>query len=183
MIREKDGSAGAGNMPGDPRSASGTPRDNAADIRAQERKSMSGQGKLVYREKKRWGFLGLPFTFTTYLLYENDIQINQLLGYADALISDYSSVAVDYLVLDRPVAFTLDDMETYGNERGFFWDDVKQWLPGEDIYTFEDFVSFIEDVMADRDNGKKKRDSISRLMQKYRDDKNSERVLKALNII
>lgn len=116
-------------------------------------------------------------------LLKNDIQINQLLGYADALISDYSSVAVDYLVLDRPVAFTLDDIETYGNERGFFWDDVKQWLPGEDIYTFEDFVSFIEDVMADRDNGKKKRDSISRLMQKYRDDKNSERVLKALNII
>lgn len=75
MIREKDGSVGAGNMPGDPRSASGTPRDNAADIRAQERKSMSGQGKLVYKEKKRWGFLGLPFTFTTYLLYENDIQI------------------------------------------------------------------------------------------------------------
>ena len=36
---------------------------------------MAGQGKLVYKEKKRWGFLGLPFTFTTYLLYENDIQI------------------------------------------------------------------------------------------------------------
>ena len=39
-------------------------------------------------------------------LLKNDIQINQLLGYADALISDYSSVAVDYLVLDRPMAFT-----------------------------------------------------------------------------
>ena len=42
---------------------------------AAERRALSEQGKLVYKEKKRWGFLGLPFTFTTYLLYENDIQI------------------------------------------------------------------------------------------------------------
>lgn len=116
-------------------------------------------------------------------MLEHDIQINQILSYANALISDYSSVAVDYLVLDRPLAFTLDDMETYGSERGFFWDDVKQWLPGEELYTFEDFSNFIKDIMAGVDSGKDRRDSISKLMQKYRDDKNSERVLKALNII
>lgn len=116
-------------------------------------------------------------------LLKNDIQINQLLSYANALISDYSSVAVDYLVLDRPLAFTLDDMETYGSERGFFWADVKQWLPGEELYTFEDFSNFIKDIMAGVDSGKDRRDSISKLMQKYRDDKNSERVLEALNII
>ena len=42
---------------------------------AADRRALTDQGKLVYREKKRWGFLGLPFTFTTYLIYENDIQI------------------------------------------------------------------------------------------------------------
>lgn len=40
-----------------------------------DRRPLTDQGKLVYKEQKRWGFLGLPFTFTTYLLYENDIQI------------------------------------------------------------------------------------------------------------
>ena len=42
---------------------------------AADRRALTDQGKLVYREKKRLGFLGLPFTFTTYLIYENDIQI------------------------------------------------------------------------------------------------------------
>ena len=41
-------------------------------------------------------------------LYHMDIQTNEILMHADALISDYSSVAVDYLLLDRPIAFTLD---------------------------------------------------------------------------
>ena len=115
-------------------------------------------------------------------LIEKDIQINQMLGYADALISDYSSVAVDYLVLDRPVAFTLDDMETYGKERGFFWQDVKPHLPGKEIYNFNEFFGFISDVAAGKDPGARKRHSICGEMQKYHDDKNSERVFRALGI-
>ena len=54
---------------------------NAAD-----RRPLTDQGKLVYKEKKRWGFLGLPFTFTTYLLYENDIQIKS--GFLSSVEND-----------------------------------------------------------------------------------------------
>ncbi len=115
-------------------------------------------------------------------LIEKDIQINRILGYADALISDYSSVAVDYLVLDRPVAFTLDDMETYEKERGFFWQDVKPHLPGKEIYNFDEFFGFISDVASGKDPGVEKRHSICDEMQKYHDDRNSERVFRALGI-
>ena len=115
-------------------------------------------------------------------LLRADIQINQILGYADALISDYSSVAVDYLVTDRPIGFTLDDVETYGKERGFFWSDVKPWLPGKEIYSYEEMYGFMRDVIQGDDPGVDKRHSISHLMQKFNDDRNSERVFKALNI-
>lgn len=115
-------------------------------------------------------------------LLRADIQINQILGYADALISDYSSVAVDYLVTDKPIGFTLDDVETYGKERGFFWPDVKAWLPGKEIYSYEEMYNFIHDVIRGDDPGADKRRSISHLMQKFNDDRNSERVFKALNI-
>ena len=50
-------------------------------------------------------------------LVDAGLEINQILGHADALISDYSSAAVDYLVLDRPEAFTLDDVEVYEKRR------------------------------------------------------------------
>lgn len=51
-----------------------------------DRRPLTDQGKLVYKEKKRWGFLGLPFTFTTYLLYENDIQIKS--GFLSSVEND-----------------------------------------------------------------------------------------------
>ena len=116
-------------------------------------------------------------------LLKTDIQINELLGYASALISDYSSIAVDYLVLDRPLAFTLDDVECYGRERGFFWEDVQKWLPGMKIYDFADFMKFVKEVLAGGNPGQEKRHAISEQMQKYRDDKNSARVLQALGIV
>ncbi|MBR0163323.1 MAG: CDP-glycerol glycerophosphotransferase family protein [Lachnospiraceae bacterium] len=115
-------------------------------------------------------------------MLRHDIQINQLLGHAEALISDYSSAAVDYLVLDRPVAMTLDDIETYEKERGFFWEDVRPWLPGYEIYGKEDFVRFLDGVMGGADPGSKKRHAVMDQMQKYRDDKSAQRVLEALGI-
>ena len=98
------------------------------------------------------------------------------------MISDYSSVAVDYLVTDRPIGFTLDDFDTYKNERGFFWDNVRDWLPGSELYTYDDMFNFIKEVLSGNDPGREKRQSISEQMQKYKDDQNSARVFEAFNI-
>ncbi len=116
-------------------------------------------------------------------LLKQDIQLNQILGYADALISDYSSVAVDYLVTDRPIAFTLDDFDSYEAERGFDWPDVKPHLPGKELYTFEETYDFVKSVLNGGDPGIEKRHSISESMQKYNDDQSSRRVLERFGII
>ena len=77
--------------------------------------------------------------FLNIVLIENedldrmDIPVNRILGKADALISDYSSAAVDYLILDRPIGFLLKDVEEYGNPRGFVFDPEREWLPGEEL--------------------------------------------------
>lgn len=47
-----------------------------------------------------------------------DIQTNELLGVADILISDYSSVFFDFLVTERPVIHYLYDVDEYTKERG-----------------------------------------------------------------
>lgn len=79
------------------------------------------------------------------------IQTYELLSITDALISDYSSVAIDYLLLDKPIAFALDDFEQYKSTRGFVFDDPLEYMPGHHLYTFEDLKAFIRDVAEDHD--------------------------------
>ena len=46
-------------------------------------------------------------------LSDNGIINYELLGVADALLTDYSSVYYDYLLLDRPIGLCWDDYEEY----------------------------------------------------------------------
>lgn len=111
-----------------------------------------------------------------------DIQINILLREADALISDYSSVAVDYMLLDRPIAFTLDDVEEYRSSRGFVFDNLIDNLPGKEIYSMEDFLLFIYEVAAGIDSTSEKRRSLSELMHTYHDGNSCKRLLDVLKL-
>lgn len=116
------------------------------------------------------------------MLADLDIHINQLLGYADALISDYSSAAVDYLLLNRQIAFTLDDVEEYGEGRGFIFENIKDWLPGNEIYNFDDLKRYIVNVAHNEDACKERRERIKGLMHSYSDDRGCERIVEALGI-
>lgn len=60
------------------------------------------------------------------------------MGYSDALITDYSSVCVDYLIVDKPIAYTLDDYEVYKQTRGFVFEDPHEYMPGHHLYRFSD---------------------------------------------
>lgn len=89
-------------------------------------------------------------------LVEADIQINELLGWADALISDYSSAAIDYLILNRPIAFTLDDVEEYSSSRGFVFDNIRNWLPGKEIFSVDEFIEYVKEMGASIDSSKER---------------------------
>lgn len=115
-------------------------------------------------------------------LFMRDIQTNQLLSRADALISDYSSAAVDYMLLDRPIAFTLDDAKAYASNRGFVFEPIQDWLPGKLLYTFEQFCGFLEEIATGEDTTKHKRRTLTDKMHKYHDGNNCKRILEALGI-
>lgn len=46
----------------------------------------------------------------------------ELLVCADVLITDYSSIFFEYLLLDRPIVFFAPDYEAYARDRGFYLD-------------------------------------------------------------
>ena len=82
----------------------------------------------------------------------NDINLYELLAHSDALITDYSSVAVDYLLLDKPIGFMLDDYEKYEYERGWSFDDPLSYMPGHHLYSFADVERYLRDVANGHDD-------------------------------
>jgi CDP-glycerol glycerophosphotransferase (TagB/SpsB family) len=62
-------------------------------------------------------------------------------------VTDYSSVWVDYLLLDRPLAFLVPDRDAY--TRALVPADVLDWLPGQLVQDEgESFDEFLADIDA-----------------------------------
>lgn len=84
-------------------------------------------------------------------LEQNGLSLYELLPKSDALISDYSSAAIDYMLVDKPIAFALSDYEEYKKARGFVFEDPLHYMPGHHLYGAEDMAAFLRDVAAGRD--------------------------------
>ena len=72
------------------------------------------------------------------------VPLYTLIGRAAGMVTDYSSVWVDYLLLDRPMAFLVPDRDTY--TRGLQPADILDWLPGEMVGEQDPFAAFVADL-------------------------------------
>ncbi len=115
-------------------------------------------------------------------LHSHGLHINQIMSRFDAFITDYSSATASFMILDRPMAFTLDDLHEYDGSRGFVLNPVTDYLPGEELYKVEDMLSFITDVCNGIDKTETKRRKLIEMMLDYQDCRSSERLLKELGI-
>lgn len=99
---------------------------------------------------------------------------------ADALISDYSGAAYEYLQLDRPIGYVLDDMDDY--IVGFVVEDIHKLIAGAEIYNFEQLESFIVDIVSEKDSFKERRKEIRNYIYEYHDANSSKRLAKTMGI-
>ena len=56
---------------------------------------------------------------------QKNVQLYDILGETDGMLSDYSSVYFDYLLTDKPIGLTCDDIVVYRNKTGFSFDNYK----------------------------------------------------------
>ena len=72
--------------------------------------------------------------------YENE---QELLLLADLLITDYSSIMIEFALINKPIVFFAYDLDNYlENERGFYLD-YRNDLPGPIVYDCDELINVI----------------------------------------
>ncbi len=112
-----------------------------------------------------------------------DTDIQELLCITDILITDYSSVYCDFLLLNKPILlFTYDFEEFMKRGRGFYYD-FKQIAPGPLLFAGKELIEAIKNVHNIEKDFEERRLKTRSLYHKNIDGNSTERLLKFLKII
>ena len=83
----------------------------------------------------------------TILNLPSSLDVYNLLKLSDMLITDYSSVYFDYLLLNRPILFYPYDLDCYANrDRGLIFD-YDEYTPGRKAYTLQELMQEIKNII------------------------------------
>ncbi|MCW7538932.1 XcbB/CpsF family capsular polysaccharide biosynthesis protein [Aquabacterium sp. A7-Y] len=88
----------------------------------------------------------LTFTASSTKVVPSDIDTNALLSIVDILITDYSSICVDFMATRRPIIYYAYDLDEYADERGLYFD--IETLPGSVCYTRESLVATLNGCLS-----------------------------------
>ena len=114
-------------------------------------------------------------------LIQKNADIQELLLISDVLVTDYSSMIFDYLLLNRPILLFAYDLEEYSRERGMYYD-FKEIAPGPLLFNGKELIDAIKNIEKIDYDFREKRELIKDRFNKFTDGKSIERVLKFLNI-
>ena len=97
----------------------------------------------------------------------------ELMMISDMLITDYSSIMIEFAILNRPILFFVYDLDNYlATERGFYYD-FKKTVPGKLVYNSDELI----DAIKNKDFDKNKISSFLKTQFDSIDGKSSERVV------
>ena len=115
---------------------------------------------------------------TVQFVEERDINqdIYSILPETDFLITDYSSVYFDYLLLNKPIIFAPLDIDQYvENDRALYYN-YEDVTPGPKARNWREVVEWIEDILTKSDAHEEERRRVSRMFNAYDDGCSSKRV-------
>lgn len=100
----------------------------------------------------------------------------------DFMLADYSSVYLEYLLLDRPIGFVVPDLTEYSEKRGFIFENIEEYMPGMKITTKTELYTFIESISGGTDNYSSERKHLCKLIHHYQDGNNCKRCIELSGI-
>jgi CDP-glycerol glycerophosphotransferase (TagB/SpsB family) len=113
------------------------------------------------------------------------IDLYSILPQADVLVTDYSSIFFDFVLLDRPIVFFVPDYDRYLRARGFCLD-FDAFTPGPKAKNFEQLLLVLGEALQGKDqfadHRKKVRENIFDNIDGQSSDRLIRSVMKILNL-
>lgn len=122
--------------------------------------------------------------FSNILWFDNELDVYPALKMIDLLITDYSSIYMDYLLLNKPILYYPYDYEKYiAQDRAIQFD--YEWITtGEKCYSQKELLTWISTILVGgKDKQQNKRSEICDIAFTYKDGKASERIASEINKI
>ncbi|GAC15218.1 CDP-glycerol glycerophosphotransferase family protein [Aliiglaciecola lipolytica] len=102
--------------------------------------------------------------------------VYQYLKYTDVMITDYSSVLFDYLLLNKPVIFSCFDLDTFILKRNLRFD-YNQITPGKKTSNWSEVLEQIQHIFEYGGDGfDKQRQEVCKTFNFYQDSQSCERI-------
>ncbi len=113
----------------------------------------------------------------------SDVDTYTILGIADMLVTDYSSVHTDFALLNKPTVIFLYDLEEYSANTRDCYFDYDEYMPELKCYSMEELMTDINKAFS-YDGVQDKRKRLVDTMWKYKDSKSCMRITeKIINIL
>ena len=111
------------------------------------------------------------------------MDLYKIINAVDLLITDYSSIYFDFLLLDRPIIFTPMDLDEYRSNPGLLLEPYEFWTPGYKCLNQSDLQEKILLELRDGGSYGKERSVIKNIVHKYQDAYSTKRVLDLIHEI
>jgi CDP-glycerol glycerophosphotransferase (TagB/SpsB family) len=98
------------------------------------------------------------------VLFKSGLGLYELLAQVDLLVTDVSSVYVDFLITQRPQILYFPDMERYKETRGLLIHPLEDYSPGPIAQTFSELKSCFDVWVSGDDGWQARREQLRDLM-------------------
>ena len=105
------------------------------------------------------------------------VNLQEMLLFADCVISDYSGAFLDYSILDRPIIHYIYDYEFYRDVDSGLYYEFDEFQAGPAAKTFDDLLIAIESCLSDSTTGQNMRRRVCHKFMEYEVGTASEQII------
>lgn len=110
------------------------------------------------------------------ILLPSTMNVNDLMVFCYAMITDYSSLIFEYSLLDKPIIYYPYDFDDYIDERGFYYP-YEEYTYGEIAYNTSELIYAINSCFSNYSEYQEKRDLFKEKFMSNCDGKSTKKLL------